>query len=244
MRARALAAALFLAALAPARASQEVLLLVTATAGYRHESIPAAVRALTELAEPLGLMPRRLEGPTPLPALDLRDVRVVALVHTTGTFLAPEARAALAAFVHAGGGLFAVHAAADAHYEDPLWRDLVGAWFLSHPPGLQTTVVRFAEELPGFAALGGGRRWVVTDELYDFRDNPRGRVRVIATVDETTYAGGRMGADHPIAWCHEPGRGRSWYTGLGHRPELWDDPVFREHLGRGLAWVARRGATC
>jgi putative drug exporter of the RND superfamily len=50
--------------------------------------------------------------------------------------------------------------------------------------------------------------WARTDEWYDFRGNPRGRVRVLATLDESTYRGGGMGADHPIAWCHGVGRGR------------------------------------
>lgn len=158
--------------------------------------------------------------------------------------MSAEALARLDAFVRAGGGLIAILAAADAHYGSALYRDRIGEWFLSHPPGLQSTVVRFADDLPGFAALSGGRGWMVTDELYDFEDNPRGRVRVIATLDETTYGSGRMGDDHPIAWCRELGLGRSWYTGLGHRPELFEDPLFREHLARGLAWVAGRGTSC
>lgn len=82
------------------------------------------------------------------------------------------------------------------------------------------------------------------DPLYDFRTGPRGRVRVIATIDERTCAGGTMGEARPIAWCRDVDRGRSWYTGLGHRPELFEDPVMREHLGRGLAWVVGSGEHC
>lgn len=225
-------------------AAGDGLLLLTATAGYRHESIPATVAAVEQLAAPLGLTVRRVDGPVPLASLDLEGVRLVVLAQTTGDFLAPEARAALLAFVEAGGGVVGIHAASDAHHAWPGWGRLLGTWFRSHPPGLQTTIVRFAPELPGLASLSGGRSWRVTDEIYDFRDNPRGRVQVIATVDETTYEGGRMGADHPIAWCFPLGAGRSWYTGLGHRAELFADPTFREHLRRGLAWAAGRGAHC
>jgi len=222
----------------------ERLLVLTATAGYRHESIPATVEAIEDLARPLGLVVERLDGPVPLPRLPLEGVVAVVLAQTTGDFLGNEAAAALESFVRGGGGLLAVHAAADAHYGWPAFEELVGAWFRAHPPGLQTTLVRFAPDLPGLEALGGGRDWWVTDELYDFRSNPRGRVQVIATIDERTYEGGGMGADHPIAWCHKVGRGRSWYTGLGHRAELFADPVMREHLSRGLAWVIGRGRTC
>lgn len=226
------------------RADAERLLLLTATAGYRHESIPAAVAAIADLARPLGLVVERIDGPAPIGRLPLDGVVAVVLAQTTGDFLGAEAAARLEAFVREGGGLLALHAAADAHYGWPAYEALVGAWFRSHPPGLQSTIVRFEPDVPGLAALGGGREWRVTDELYDFRTNPRGRVRVIATIDERTYAGGGMGADHPIAWCHAVGRGRSWYTGLGHRAELFADPVMREHLGRGLAWVTGRGETC
>lgn len=233
-----------LVGLAPPAEAAERLLVLTATAGYRHEAIPATLAAIEDLARPLGLTLERRDGPPPLPDLKLEGIAAVVLAQTTGDFLAPAAERALEDFVRGGGGLLGVHAAADAEHAWPGYEALLGAWFRSHPPGLQSTVVRFADDLPGLAGLGGGRAWPVTDELYDFRSNPRGRVRVIATIDERTYEGGRMGADHPIAWCHEPGNGRSWYTGLGHRPELFADPVFREHLGRGLAWVTRRGPSC
>ena len=58
--------------------------------------------------------------------------------------------------------------------------------------------------------------WTRTDEWYDVRPNPRGRVTVHATVDESTYRGGGMGSDHPVIWVHHQGRGRAWYTTLGH----------------------------
>lgn len=246
MRLPAIGAALLLG-LGPGGSTAETpgrLLVLSATAGYRHEAIPAAVAAIEDLARPLGLTTERRDGPPPLEALPLEGIAAVVLAQTTGDFLGPAAERALEDFVRGGGGLLGIHAAADAEYAWPGYEALLGAWFGSHPSGLQSTVVRFADDLPGLVALGGGRVWPVIDELYDFRSNPRGRVRVIATIDERTYVGGRMGADHPIAWCHEPGAGRSWYTGLGHRPQLFADPVFREHLGRGLAWVTRRGSSC
>ena len=75
-----------------------------------------------------------------------------------------------------------------------------------------------------------GPRWRITDELYNYRANPRGRVQVIATVDERGYDGGLMGADHPIAWCHAFDGGRSWYTGLGHDAALYRNRDFLAQL--------------
>ena len=79
--------------------------------------------------------------------------------------------------------------------------------------------------------------WRVTDEPYNFRHRPE-RVRVLATLDESTYSGGTMGADHPIAWTAAVGRGRSFYTGLGHPDEIYADPVFRRLLAAGIRYAA------
>ena len=49
-------------------------------------------------------------------------------------------------------------------------------------------------------------------------------MHVLATIDESTYDGGGMGADHPIAWWHEYDGGRAWYTAGGHTDEAWSEP--------------------
>ena len=70
---------------------------------------------------------------------------------------------------------------------------------------------------------------------------PRRGVRVVASLDERTYDPGdlRMG-DHPIAWHRRVGRGRAFYTALGHTRESYAEPAFRRHVLEALAWVARR----
>jgi cytochrome c len=80
--------------------------------------------------------------------------------------------------------------------------------------------------------------WQRTDEWYNFKKNPRGRVHVLATVDEQSYTGGTMGADHPIAWCQNFDGGRSWYTAMGHTTESYSDPLFRRHLWGGIQSAA------
>ena len=80
--------------------------------------------------------------------------------------------------------------------------------------------------------------WVRTDEWYDFRANPRPGVHVLLTLDESSYHGGGMGADHPVAWYHAYDGGRAWYTALGHVREAYADPAFRSHLLGGIAYAA------
>ena len=75
-----------------------------------------------------------------------------------------------------------------------------------------------------------------TDEWYSFKSSPTTRVRVLARLDESSYdpGGSAMGSDHPIAWAHGVGKGRSWYTGGGHTSEAYAEPLFRAHLLGGI----------
>lgn len=64
------------------------------------------------------------------------------------------------------------------------------------------------------------------------------------TLDESTYQGGGMGDDHPIAWTTTAattpsvGKGRGWYTGGGHTKESFREPLFEQHMLGGILWAA------
>ena len=46
------------------------------------------------------------------------------------------------------------------------------------------------------------------------------------------------GGDYPQAWSRTYGKGRSFYTSLGHRDDIWsNDPVFRAHVRGGIRWA-------
>ncbi|MFC4728555.1 ThuA domain-containing protein [Coralloluteibacterium thermophilus] len=214
------------------------VLVFTRTEGFRHDSIPAAVEALRRLAAEEGLGFAHSEDPAVFDDAALADVAVVVFANTTGEAVPPPHQGALERFVRRGGGYLGIHAAADTGYDWPWYGGLVGAWFLSHPPGLQTARVHAEPADPDAPA------WRVTDEFYDFRENPRPRVRVIARLDTADHREGRMGADHPIAWCHDYDGGRAWYTGLGHTEALYRDPRFLEHLRAGLRWSAGLQPDC
>ena len=52
------------------------------------------------------------------------------------------------------------------------------------------------------------------------------------------WAGDRKGGDYPQAWTRTDGRGRVFYTALGHRDDIWsNDPVFRAHVAGGIRWA-------
>jgi len=71
----------------------------------------------------------------------------------------------------------------------------------------------------------------------------RSRVHVLLSLDtERMDLSGlpaiTRGADYPQSWTVNPGRGRTFYTTLGHRDDLWtNDPVFRAHVTGGIRWA-------
>ncbi|KRG68196.1 Crp/Fnr family transcriptional regulator [Pseudoxanthomonas dokdonensis] len=230
-------------ATAIASAQSPRILVFSRTRGWRHDSIPTAIATLRLLATQQGLQMDASEDPGLFTPQSLARYRAVVFASTTRDVLDDAQQAALQAFIRDGGGFMGIHAAADTEYDWPWYGELVGAWFANHPPdGLRSSQVTFADA----GMTDDGQPWPVTDEFYNYKRNPRGQpqLQVIATLDESRYEGGRMGADHPIAWCRPWQGGRSWYTGLGHDAALYADPVFRRHLARGLAFATGSSSRC
>ena len=63
------------------------------------------------------------------------------------------------------------------------------------------------------------------------RDRPCHRGRV-------DLPGWRHGSDHPVIWSHHQGRGRAWYTALGHTAASWSEPRFLARILGGIRWTA------
>ena len=212
------------------------LLVFTRTTGFRHDSIPDGIAAIRRIAGESGLSVDATEDPSVFRDENLGSYRAVVFLLTTGDVLDPEQQAAFERWVRAGSGFVGVHSASDTEYDWPFYGELVGAYFAGHP-AVQPAVVHVEDRThPATAALPVV--WPRTDEWYDFRANPRASVHVLATVDETTYEGGSMGPDHPIAWCREVAGARAFYTAGGHTRESYTEPLFAAHLSGGIRWAA------
>ncbi|HKU40439.1 MAG TPA: ThuA domain-containing protein [Polyangiales bacterium] len=207
------------------------------TLGFRHESIEPAQAALRSIAARISAKLELGEDPAQL-VTRLADTDVVVFLMTTGDVLDAAQQTAFERFIRDGGGFVGVHSAADTEYDWPFYGALNGAWFKDHPAVQKAKLVVDAPSHPIVSSLPAS--WERSDEWYNFRDNPRGKVDVLLRLDESSYSGGNMGADHPIAWCHAIDRGRAFYTGLGHTNESWQDAFVLQHVERALLWVARR----
>ena len=218
--------------------SEELILVFSETAVFRHDSIEDGVAAVCELAGDEGIAVDHTEDSSNFTEAQLADYDAVVFLSTTGDVLDEDEEDAFEAYIQSGGGYAGIHAASDTEYDWAWYGDLVGAYFESHPQNQDATINVSDDDHPSTEHLP--ERWDRFDEWYNFQSNPRGDVHVLATLDESSYSpgGGAMGADHPTAWCHPFDGGRSWYTGGGHTSESYSEPDFREHILGGIMWAA------
>ncbi|MGA4864453.1 ThuA domain-containing protein [Streptomyces lavendulocolor] len=219
----------------PDRTAKRVLVF-SRTAGFRHDSIPAGIAALKELGASGNITVDATETAAQFTTSNLARYDAVVFLSTTGDVLDDAQQKAFEHYVATGGGYVGVHAAADTEYDWEFYGGLVGARFASHPHAQSATVRAEDHQHPATAHLPAAG-WERTDEWYDYRTNPRGQARILATLDETTYEGGTMKGDHPIAWCRSYEGGRAFYTGGGHTAASYAEPAFRQHLLGGLRYA-------
>ncbi|MEU1124747.1 ThuA domain-containing protein [Streptomyces sp. NPDC005899] len=215
------------------------VLVFSRTAGFRHSSIDEGLTALRELGAAHGFTVTATEDPGAFTPANLAGYESVVFLSTTGDVLDAAQQTAFEGYIAAGGGYVGIHAAADTEYDWSWYAGLAGALFQSHP-AIQPATVR-VEDRAHDATAHLGPSWQRTDEWYNYRANPRTTAHVLASLDESSYSGGSMGGDHPIAWCKDYQGGRAFYTGGGHTEESYTDPAFRRHLLGGIRWSA--GAT-
>lgn len=218
------------------RALLTSVLVFSRTTGFRHDSIPDGIAAIQSLGAAHGFSVDTTEDPTAFNDANLSRYQAVVFLLTTGDVLNAAQEAAFQRFIQAGNGYVGVHSAADTEYGWSWYGGLVGAYFLSHP-AQQTATMRI-EDAHHAATSGLPSAWVRFDEWYNYRTNPRDRgVTVLATLDESTYSGGTMGADHPLMWYHAYDGGRAWYTGAGHTRASYSEPLFLQSLLGGIQYA-------
>ncbi len=213
------------------------VLMLTATAGFRHDSIATARQVMAGLGASSGeFSVTATEDLSRISAASLADFDVVFFALTSGELaLGLDQRAALLDFVSGGRGFIGVHSATDTLYEWPDYGRLVGAYFKEHPWTQPATVVVEDQSHP--AASGIGDRFSLQEEFYTFRENPRPRVQVLLRLDAASVG---AAGDYPLAWAQSFGSGRAYYNALGHFETTWTDARFQRQLLGAIRWVAKR----
>jgi uncharacterized protein len=216
------------------------LLVVTHTAGFRHDSIPAAEAALRTIGLDSGLYQTDFcrtadEVRTRLTPAGLAGVDAVFFANTTGNLGIADMSAFLS-WISAGKAFLGTHSASDTYHESPEYLAMLGGEFTTHGAIVDADIRVNDASHPAVAHLAP--RFRMTDEWYRFRPAGSG-LTILLSFDRNPADGvGTSGdpADLPLAW-HKPfGSGRVFYTALGHRSEVWDDPRFRTHLREAIRW--------
>jgi type 1 glutamine amidotransferase len=219
-------------------AGEPRILVFSETAAFRHDSIPAGIEAIRSLGAQHGFNVDATEDSQVFTDASLSTYRAVVFLSTTGNILDESQRHAFQAFLEAGNGYVGIHSASDTGYDWPWYGGLVGTYFADHPDIQPATLHVEDGAHPSTAGLPS--TWLRTDEWYDFRTNPRDSpgIHVLVTLDESSYTGGTMGADHPWSWYHAYDGGRAWYTAGGHTIESYSEDLFLRHLLGGIQYAA------
>jgi uncharacterized protein len=237
-------------ATAQTRSAPPRLLMLTYSAGFQHEvvrrptasQLSAAERVVAELARRSGRFEvSHVSTREDLDRLTATSVRAhsALLFFTTGELpIATEVRQAILQRVRDGGGLIGVHSATDTWYAVAEYGMLLGGYFDKHPWHQR---VRLIVEDPAHPATRNlGDTFEITDEIYQFRNWSRQRVHVLLRLDPRSVdlgRGERADGDYALSWTTRYGRGRVFYTALGHEPAVWADERFQAHLLGGIEWA-------
>lgn len=216
---------------------QQRVLVFTKTAGYRHGSISDGVALIKRLGRSDHFKVDRTENAGRFTESQLSEYDLVIFLSTTGDVLNEPQQKAFENYISHGGNFMGIHAAVDTEYDWPWYGALTGAYFLDHPK-VQPAVLK-VENTAHPATKPLPDHWERTDEWYDLKDL-RGDIRVLVTIDEDSYKGGKMGAFHPVAWYREAGSSRIFYTAGGHTAASYREPLFEAHIRGGILWCLGR----
>lgn len=248
--ARCALVASILAALAliapPSRAAppRDQVLYLTHSAGFRHDVLPLSQEILKQLGDSSAAFTvTATEDLSALAPESLRGYGAV-IFYTTGELpMSKGAKAAFLDFVRSGRGFVGVHSATDTFYEWPDYLDLIGGYFNDHPWHQPVRVAVADPSNPLVAFLGNS--FDIADEIYQISDfDARGSHVLLrldpASVDLTKGNVHRRFYGWPLAWTRSYGKGRVFYTALGHDATVWRDPRYQRLLLNAVLWTLHR----
>ena len=228
------------------------VLVISQTKGFEHDSISAAMAAIYNMGRESGLWDTELRTDTELltrkdlgrNAKNLNYFDVLIFASTTGELeMDPSQKQDMMAFIHEDGkGFVGIHAALDTNYTWAEYGEMIGGWFDQHPWGtFQASIIT---EDPNFPAVRHfPRAFVKYDEIYQPKAWSRDKVNVLLSLDPTKldYSNNprihRTDHDFPVAWSKMYGKGRVFYSSLGHTEESWQDPEIRKMYFEAIKWA-------
>ncbi|MBI2806980.1 MAG: ThuA domain-containing protein [Planctomycetes bacterium] len=228
-------------------AKKKRLLLITESRGYVHSVVNRGKKAMclvertfVELSKnnPFFEVEYSQDSRAAITGENLKNFDAV-FFYTTGELpLTDSQKSDLLAFVRNGKGFGGSHCATDTFYRWKEYGELIGGYFDGHPWHQKIRVI--VEDKKHAATKHLGDSFEITDEIYQFKA-PYGRdklhVLMRLDMDSVQNPGKRADKDNALAWTHAYGKGRVFYTALGHREQVWNDPRFQQHVIGGLRYM-------
>lgn len=222
------------------------LLIVTHTAGYRHSSIPTAEKVLADLGERSGVYSvdfarDEAEVKQKMTPEGLKAYDGVVFANTTGDLKIPDLHAFLD-WLKGGKAFIGMHSAADTYHPDQIngdrgYVEMLGGEFRTHRAQCQIDAIVNDPKHPAVQHMG--KSWKVFDEIYLFKENNRPDVHVLLSTITDPCAEKPEAGDFLVAWDKDYGKGRVFYTSLGHREDVWENPVYQQHILHGIKWALK-----
>ncbi len=217
------------------------LLVVTVTKGFRHQSIPTAEKVLQALGEQsrdftVDYVHTDEEMATKMTPAALKEYDGVVFASTTGDLPLPD-REGFLDWIRAGHAFIGIHAATDTFHNYPPYIEMINGEFKTHGP--QVSVDCITEDAKHPATKGLPNPKTVFDEIYVLKNFDRNKVHMLLSLDKNpdkkdpNY---NKPEYHPIAWTRMYGKGRVFYTALGHREDVLEADWYKQHLLGGIRW--------
>ncbi len=240
-------------------------IFVTKSQGFEHSCIrqeaglPSHVdKILTALLEPKGIKLLCTKDAELINAENLKNYNLVVFFtqgdisvigeKDQGKPMGPSGVADLIAWVEAGGSFMGFHCASDTFHTPeggPVtpYLDMLGGEFLTHGAQFEGTLKVVDTAHPTMANVPQGFK--IYDEWYAFRNYNTEKIHVLALLDpgeeRTKQADKYNIPDYPVIWCRTVGEGRVFYNALGHREDVWENPVFQQHVVDAAMWTLGEG---
>ncbi len=238
-----------------AQAAPKKLLVVTVTKGFRHTSIPTAEKILAELGQESGAFAVDYvrtdeEMAQKMTAAALKDYDGVIFANTTGDLPLPDKQAFLD-WIKSGKAFIGMHSATDTfrgHKPLDAYVEMIGGEFVHHGAQAEVDCINQDPKHPACRQLGPN--FHLKDEIYLLNGFERGKVHGLLALDK--HPNDQTPGDYPIAWCKDYGKGRVFYTSLGHREDVWDSntpadfkrenpkevsQAYQQHILGGIKWA-------
>jgi len=220
--------------------SAKRVLYITLSAGFHHQVVPLSAKILTDIGRKSGFEVTATDDVSVITREGLKQYDAIAF-YTTGELpISDDQKQAFLDFVKSGKGFVGFHSATDTFYKWSEYGELIGGYFDGHPWHQEVTVKVEDSRNPATQHLGSS--FVINDEIYQFRNFSRDRVHVLLTLDTASVDMKKNGVhrtdgDFALAWCKDYGKGRVFYTALGHEPAVWQDERFQKLVVGALQWA-------